>query len=884
MPTAVRPARRRGLALALACSLLAATVSAVQAAHASVPVLYVGGSTCSDAGSGTQTLPYCTIGAAAAVAVAGQTVQVAAGTYPEDVRPARSGTATAPIAFTAVPSGGAVVSGGTHAFDLSSRSYVTVTGFVSSGTTSSGLYLRSADHITLQQDIVTTAGLPAAGYTAYGIYLSATTNSLVRGNVTYGNSAAGVYLTAGSTGNTVDGNESYGNANGYQRAAAGIDVRSPGNVITHNRTHGNEDTGIQLYPGGDHNVVAGNVSYDNKGFTTTMESNCDRPLSGAAGCITGDHGIDNYATYGNVLTGNTVYGNVSAGINVEGDAATSTTAAVGASDTTLLVSSTNGFPTSGPYTVQVDKEQMNVVGGQGTTTWTVVRGVNGTTPAPHGVGCSGTGCSPKNLNVLTYSGAALANNVSVDNAISCPDGQGGLQTPCNRTKGEIRVDQYSWVGTTADRDLMWTGSTSYPYVATWGNTVYKTVAALATASGQEAHATQADPLFVNASQNDFRLSAGSPAIDAADSGAVGEPITDVLGNSRLDDPATVDTGTGPRSYDDRGAYEFQPSVRPAAPTLSVTAGDRQAQLTWTSGTATGAAPATQWDVYRGDPGAEALLVSLDGSRSDYLDTGLTDGASYTYYLVATNPAGQSPPSAEVTVVPVGPSPTPTTPSPTPTTPSPTPTTPSPTPPPPTTTPLSLYLTDTSSATLSGARKLVSSAPASETSHQTVFGNSTGWGPVFAGGTTQTWPAAAAEPGVNTHGFLADAVPLTGMTLPSGSYAPSVKVKVSTAGVTATFSLRVWLRHSNGTFSLLAKYVSGTRTLTTTAQVITAWTEAVQQPATPTSSGDLIFVDVVANILSNTAGSATNPFTFYLNGGSAESITTPGLTSTGGQSP
>ena len=332
------------MALALAGCLLAATVSAARAAHASVPVLYVGGSTCSDGGSGTQTLPYCTIGAAAAAVAAGQTVQVAAGTYPEDVRPARSGTATAPIAFTAVPPGGAVVSGGTHAFDLSSRSYVTVTGFVSSGTTSSGLYLRSSDHITLQQDIVTTAGLPAAGYTAYGIYLSATTNSLVRGNVTYGNSAAGIYLTAGSTGNTIDGNESYGNANGYQRAANGIDVRSPGNVITHNRTHGNEDSGIQFYPGGDHNVVAGNVSYDNKGFTTTIESNCDRPVSGAAGCITGDHGIDDYATYGNVLTGNTVYGNVSAGINVEGDAATSTTATVGASDTTLLVSGANGFP------------------------------------------------------------------------------------------------------------------------------------------------------------------------------------------------------------------------------------------------------------------------------------------------------------------------------------------------------------------------------------------------------------------------------------------------------------------------------------------------------------------------------------------------------------
>lgn len=51
--------------------------------------------------------------------------------------------------------------------------------------------------------------------------------------------------------------------------------------------------------------------------------------------------------------------------------------------TTLTVTSATGWPTSGSFIIQVDSEQMLVTGGQGTTTWTVVRGFNSTTAASH---------------------------------------------------------------------------------------------------------------------------------------------------------------------------------------------------------------------------------------------------------------------------------------------------------------------------------------------------------------------------------------------------------------------------------------------------------------------------------------------------------------------
>src|SRR5205823_5028021 len=109
--------------------------------------------------------------------------------------------------------------------------------------------------------------------------------------------------------------------------------------------------------------------------------------------------------------------------------------------------------------------------------------------------------------------------------------------------------------------------------------------------------------FVGPGGGALGLSAGSPAIDSADSGAPAEPSSDVLGNPRVDDPSTPNTGAAPRAYDDRGAYEFQgsgPSDSPPAASLSVTP---------SSGTA-------------------PLPVTADASAST--DTDATPIASYTF--------------------------------------------------------------------------------------------------------------------------------------------------------------------------------------------------------------------------------------------------------------
>ena len=447
--------------------------------------LYVDGSNpnCSNTGTGTQSLPFCTIGAAAGKVVAGQTVQVAGGTYNEKVTIPQSGTSSAPIVFTAAP--GVTVTGQSNGFVLSGRSWVTINGFSVTKTSDYGINVSSSSSITISNNHVSYSGSQVSGLTRGGIRLSGSTDSLIVGNTSDHNTYAGIMVVGGSTRNEVRGNTTFNNAQGFERAAPGIRLyASPGNVVDNNISHDNEDSGIEAYPGSNDSLIYNNVSYNN-----------------------GDHGIDDYGTTGQRVIGNTVYDNVTAGINLEG-------------------SSTGG---------------------------------------------------------------TIENNICVDNGINSP-----------RTHSDIRVENGSTAGTVVDHNVVYL--TTPDTLLIWSSVSYKTLAAFQTASGQMLNGINADPKWRNPASADFHLTAGSPAIDSADSGVSGWPATDVEGNSRYDEPNTPNTGVGPRTYDDQGAYEVQPA-----------SGDQPPRALLSVSPSSGAAP---------------LLVSADASGSS--DTDATPIASYSF--------------------------------------------------------------------------------------------------------------------------------------------------------------------------------------------------------------------------------------------------------------
>jgi parallel beta-helix repeat protein len=254
-------------------------------------------SSCNDAGLGTPSQPYCSIGKAAQLAQPGDTVAVTGGTYTgTSVNTTYTGTSASPITFTASP--GVTISGGIDAFAISNRSYIVINGFTINATSGFGIAVASSNHITISNNWVTGVGQRLKNLTAAGISLSGTTASLVTHNTSDNNSDHGIFIWGASSNNTISFNEASFNAEGWQRNANGInviDTGSTGNTVLGNVVHDNEDSGLQFFSGANNGLGAQNVSYNN-----------------------GDHGIDDYNVTGGVLIGNTIYHNCTDGINVEG--------------------------------------------------------------------------------------------------------------------------------------------------------------------------------------------------------------------------------------------------------------------------------------------------------------------------------------------------------------------------------------------------------------------------------------------------------------------------------------------------------------------------------------------------------------------------------------
>lgn len=142
-------------------------------------------------------------------------------------------------------------------------------------------------------------------------------------------------------------------------------------------------------------------------------------------------------------------------------------------------------------------------------------------------------------------GTTLYDCVAVDNSRSAGN-------------ADMEVDPQSVSGFVASDNLWW-NSTSGPTVVKFNGVNYTSVAAYQAATGNDARTLQADPRWVNSAGGDFRPAAGSPLIDSGNSGVANWPSTDAVGNARVDDPATPNTGRGSITYADRGALEFQPS-------------------------------------------------------------------------------------------------------------------------------------------------------------------------------------------------------------------------------------------------------------------------------------------------------------------------------------
>ena len=109
-------------------ALLAVTIALCSPSWATSFYVDTGNPSASDSNPGTASLPWKTITKANQTLVAGDTVQIRAGTYSQGIAPSRTGTSASTITYAAYPGEHVVITGGVVGIALTDRNWIIVSG------------------------------------------------------------------------------------------------------------------------------------------------------------------------------------------------------------------------------------------------------------------------------------------------------------------------------------------------------------------------------------------------------------------------------------------------------------------------------------------------------------------------------------------------------------------------------------------------------------------------------------------------------------------------------------------------------------------------------------------------------------------------------------
>ncbi len=236
----------------------------------------------SDGAAGTLASPWKTVTSAAKKMAAGDVAYLRGGTYSGQVQIDASGTASAPITFTAYPS----------------ESPLLVEPSTSPGADLDTVRLTGA-YVVLDRLRITDQNNPGQGiWIAYSAHDITIQNCEI-----FGGHGQGILISGNN--NTIYRNHIHDNG-AHTPYDHGIYVEGGGNHISYNSIHDNWTFGIQLYYGGGGNAAANTVEYNyiyHNGYGSTNES----PSSPNAGIVIGSGHPNSVIRY-NRFCGNAQYG------------------------------------------------------------------------------------------------------------------------------------------------------------------------------------------------------------------------------------------------------------------------------------------------------------------------------------------------------------------------------------------------------------------------------------------------------------------------------------------------------------------------------------------------------------------------------------------------
>ena len=490
---------------------------------------------CSNTGPGTEAQPYCTISAAiAAHSGAGTTILVKPGTYREQVTVNASGAAGNPFVIKAL--GGPVVVDGSDDFSTTSK-WTHYTGNVyraSTVTWSPKQVFVDGARLTLSTAspafLATNSFIWVSGQ---GLYVNIGGPNPGTHSTLVGRRANAFYLT-GRSYVTIEGfTTTHCDDRAIRLGSSSNFATIRNNTITFSARYGIYVSSCS-YALIEKNAVSDNADH---GIVLTVGSlgstNCtvqdNESFRNAHPTTPGSVGIFLYGSPSNLIQRNRLHDNQDSGLQIDSG-----------SDNCISIQNRswnngdNGF------------DQLNALG---------ISHIGDIAYGNFKDGFSIEGTAP---NSKVY------NCIAVDN---------GLTT----NEFDLWVNQESSVGFASDYNIFWNSTSRQPIK--FISTQYATIAAFTAATGHDAHSIQADPRFVNPGAGDFSLQAGSPAIDADNSGVANWPATDAEGFARRDDPATPNTGAGPVPYAELGALEFPSDIPPVVTAPAAASGQENTLIT-----------------------------------------------------------------------------------------------------------------------------------------------------------------------------------------------------------------------------------------------------------------------------------------------------------------
>jgi hypothetical protein len=610
---------------ALAAGALTLSLVAASPALATVWEVNSASAACSDAGAGTAAQPFCSIGRGAAAAVAGDTVNVAAGDYREIVVVPADG-----VTYNGAP--GARVLGTENLSDPALWAPATATAWsipydpdtnprqvwvndlrLTEVTTGIGDLVANSFYYDAAAAILTVdigganPGLSnvEAGAYSFGFDVSGRSGVVVQGFEVKGQNTSGIRVRTG-TNVTVRGNRVH-RARSFGILVEGTTAPtvSDGVKVESNDVFENGDSGIRLRTNTIRAQVSGNASHDNRNHGIAATDTTDSWIAGnelyrnaRPGGVSSTGLILDDGSHRNQVERNRAYANQDSGFQVSGSAGVVRNAG--------NVFVRNISDANGDHGFDVREADDTVL-------------VSNTAYGNVNDGFSVEGNS---------AGTKVFDNIGVNN---------GVLTGGN----DLWVAVGSTSGFASNYNVWFNSGGGTAHKIEYDGVEYDTVAAFRAATGHELQGSGSDPRLANPAAGNFTPGLGGSAIDNANAAAAGFQALDFFGAAPVDIASAPNTGAGVPNYADRGAVELQRVDLAPAARLALST-----HLARTRQTVTANGSASRDDVgivnYRFDFGDGTVISGPNAiARHAYRRRGF-----YVVRLTVTDTAGQSATAAD----------------------------------------------------------------------------------------------------------------------------------------------------------------------------------------------------------------------------------------------